>query len=211
MLLLALAAVLAAALAIAGCAAKPAAASQAPAQGAFPVPDPADPGREVTIAGRPERIVSLAPANTEIVAALGALDRLVGVTTFCDYPPEVASIPKVGDFVQPNLEAIAAADPDLVLVTGGVQAEVVGRLEELGATVLTVDPQSVACAIWSTPSTMRGPGRLTRLSSSTCTRPALTAASDAYPGRFPMSLGSLIEPLVARYTSGSAATSCSTE
>jgi iron complex transport system substrate-binding protein len=143
MLLLALAAVLAAALAIAGCAAKPAAESEAPAEGAFPVTVTDDAGREVTIAGRPERIVSLAPANTEIVAALGALDRLVGVTTFCDYPPEVASIPKVGDFVQPNLEAIAAADPDLVLVTGGVQAEVVGRLEELGATVLTVDPQSV--------------------------------------------------------------------
>ncbi|MBN2841282.1 MAG: ABC transporter substrate-binding protein [Coriobacteriia bacterium] len=130
--------------ALAGCAGEPAAEpeTEAPAA-AFPVTVTDDAGREVTIAARPERIVSLAPANTEIVAALGALDRLVGVTTYCDYPAEVADIEKVGDFVGPNLEAIAALDPDVVLLTTGVQADVVTQLEALGASVVAIDPQSL--------------------------------------------------------------------
>jgi len=110
---------------------------------AFPVTVTDDVGREVTIAARPTRIVSLAPANTEIVAELGAIDRLVGVTTYCDYPAEVADIEKVGDFIGPNLEAIAALDPDVVLLTTGVQAEVVGQLEALGASVVVIDPQDI--------------------------------------------------------------------
>ncbi len=86
----------------------------------FPITLTDDAGRKVTIAARPKRIVSLAPANTEIVAALGGIDRLVGVTTLCDYPAEVKKIAKVGDFMQPNLEVIASLKPDLVLVTTGV-------------------------------------------------------------------------------------------
>lgn len=109
----------------------------------FPVTITDHAGREVTIETKPERIVSLAPANTEIVAELGALDRLVGVTTYCDYPAEVADIEKVGDFVGPNLEAIAALDPDVVLLTTGVQADVVTQLEALGASVIAIDPQTL--------------------------------------------------------------------
>ncbi len=112
-------------------------------QAAFPVTLTDDAGRQVTIAKKPERIVSLAPANTEIVYALGALDRVVGVTTFDDYPPEASTIAKVGDFMNPNMEAIAAAKPDLVLATGGVQAETIAKLEDTGAVVLAVDPQSL--------------------------------------------------------------------
>lgn len=107
---------------------------------AFPVTVTDDSGREVTIDSEPMRIVSLAPANTEIVAALGLLDRLVGVTSVDDYPAEVADIAKVGDFAGPNLEAVAAAKPDLVLATGGIQADVVAQLEDLGADVVAVDP-----------------------------------------------------------------------
>ncbi|MBE0477314.1 MAG: ABC transporter substrate-binding protein [Coriobacteriia bacterium] len=110
---------------------------------AFPVTVTDDAGREVTIASEPRTIVSLAPANTEIVAALGLLERLGGVTTFDDYPPEVLDLPKVGDFVAPNIEAVAAAGPDLVLVTGGVQADVIEKLEGVGAAVVTVDPQTL--------------------------------------------------------------------
>jgi iron complex transport system substrate-binding protein len=77
------------------------------------------------------------------VAALGLTSRLVGVTTYDDYPPEVKSLPKVGDFVTPNLEAIAALKPDLVLVTTGVQADAVAKLEKLGAKVVAVDPASI--------------------------------------------------------------------
>lgn len=106
----------------------------------FPVTITDDSAREVTVDSRPEKVVSLAPANTEIVAALGALDRLVGVTTFCNYPPEVADLPKVGDFAQPNVEAIVAADPDVIFATSGVQADVVAKLEEAGAVVVVIDP-----------------------------------------------------------------------
>lgn len=109
----------------------------------FPVTVTDDAGREVTVEAEPQRIVSLAPANTEIVAALGLLDRLVGVTTYCDYPPEVAEIEKMGDFVTPNIEAITAAEPDLILATSGVQADVIEQLEATGATVLAIDPQTL--------------------------------------------------------------------
>ena len=109
----------------------------------FPVTVTDDAGREVTVDARPERIVSLAPANTEIVYALGLLDALVGVTTFDDYPPEVADIEKIGDFVTPNLEAIAAAEADLVLATTGVQADLIEQLEAAGAVVVAVDPQTM--------------------------------------------------------------------
>lgn len=124
---------------------QPAADAEQPAAAAtFPVSITDDAGRTVEIAARPERIVSLAPANTEMLFAIGAGERVVGVTSYDDYPEQVADIEKVGDFTGPNLEAVAAAEPDLVLVTGGVQADVISKLEQLGATVLSVDPQSLA-------------------------------------------------------------------
>jgi iron complex transport system substrate-binding protein len=108
--------------------------------GGFPLTVTDDASRTVTLKAPATRVVSLAPANTEILYGLGAMERLVGVTTFDDYPAEVSSIAKMGDFTTPNLEAIASAKPDLVLVTGGVQAEVIGKIEGLGAAVLVVDP-----------------------------------------------------------------------
>lgn len=139
---LALALLVAVAVPLAGCGGPDEPDTGATGDTAYPLNIVDDAGRAVTITGRPERIVSLAPANTEIVAALGGLDRLVGVTTYCDYPAEVAELPKMGDFVGPNLEAIAAAGPDLVLVTTGIQTETISQLEDLGATVVAVDPQS---------------------------------------------------------------------
>jgi iron complex transport system substrate-binding protein len=110
---------------------------------AFPVTVTDDANRTVEIATEPARIVSLAPANTEILFALGAGDRVVGVTSYDDYPAEVADIAKVGDFAGPNIEAVAAAEPDLVLATTGVQADVIVKLEDLGAIVIAVDPQNI--------------------------------------------------------------------
>lgn len=142
---------------------------EGPPVAAFPVTVTDDAGRSVTVAEKPGRIVSLAPANTEIVAALGGLDRLVGVTSYCDYPAEVAGIAKVGDFVGPNLEAVAAADPDLVLVTTGVQAEVIGQLEALGAAVVAVDPltiEGVMASIATVGAVMGEPGAAATLTES---------------------------------------------
>lgn len=99
-----------------------------------------DAGRVVQIAGSVERIVSLAPSNTEILFALGLGDRVVGVTDFCDYPPEAANIEKIGG-IEPNLEKIVALEPDLVLAIGGArQLETVTKLEELGLKVLVLAP-----------------------------------------------------------------------
>ena len=133
------------ALPLTACSPQEAAAPEAaePAAALFPVTITDDAGRDVTVETEPVRIVSLAPANTEIVYALGLFDRLVGVTTYDDYPAEVANLPKVGDFVTPNLEAIAATEPDIVLATTGVQADAIEQLEALGATVVAVDPQDL--------------------------------------------------------------------
>jgi len=70
-------------------------------------------------AATPQRIVSLTPALTEILFAVGAGDRVVGVTQFCDFPPEAKSKPKVGGYVNPSVEAALALKPDLVVVSPG--------------------------------------------------------------------------------------------
>lgn len=67
----------------------------------------------------PQRIVSLTPALTEILFAVDAGDRVVGVTEYCDYPPQAKSRPKVGGYVNPSVEAVMALKPDLVLVSPG--------------------------------------------------------------------------------------------
>ncbi len=115
----------------------------APAVGVFPVTVSDDLQRPITIDSQPKRLISLAPANTEILYALGKLDSVVGLTTYDDYPARVRKIPKVGDFVTPNMEAITAARPDVIFVTGGVQAETVAKLTGLGAKVIVVDPKNL--------------------------------------------------------------------
>lgn len=99
-----------------------------------------DLGREVVLDGIPGSIVSVSPANTEILFALGLGDKVVGVTEYCDYPAEALKKEKIGTFTTPNLEAILALDPDLVLATGGVQADQLDRMQELGLTVYAVNP-----------------------------------------------------------------------
>jgi len=115
----------------------------ASAETAYPLTVTDDASRTVTVDAQPQRIVSLAPGNTEILFALGLGERVVGVTSYDNFPAEVADIAKVGDFAGPNVEAVAAADPDIVLVTTGVQADVVTKLEELGATVVAIDPSTL--------------------------------------------------------------------
>ena len=67
----------------------------------------------------PQRIVSLTPALTEILFALGAGDRVVGVTQYCNYPPAARTKPKVGGYVNPSVESVLALRPDLVVVSPG--------------------------------------------------------------------------------------------
>ncbi len=96
-----------------------------------------DAGQPTSLLRAASRVVSLVPAATELVFALGAGDRLVGRTKWCDYPAAVADIPSVGDGLLPNVEAIAAARPDLVLAyRSPSNAPAVGQLRSLGIPVL---------------------------------------------------------------------------
>ena len=96
-------------------------------------------------AAEPLRIISLAPSVTETVFALGLGDRLVGVSVYCDYPPEAERIDRVGTFLTPNVEVIVAKHPDVIIAVpspgnqGSVQA-----LRRLGLKVVLVDPSTVA-------------------------------------------------------------------
>jgi len=97
----------------------------------------------------PERIVSLAPSATEILYAVGAGDKVVGVTDYCDYPYnftawiEADNMTSVGGFKDTNVEVIASLNPDLILATGGVQQETVASLRDLGYKVLVLDPANI--------------------------------------------------------------------
>lgn len=86
------------------------------------------------------RIISIAPSTTEIACALGLRDNLIGVSTWCDYPPEVKDKEKVGSFSEPNLEKILSLKPDLLLATGLEQAQVVKELKRFDIKVIVVDP-----------------------------------------------------------------------
>ncbi len=115
-------------------------------------------GRDVTLAAPPRRIVSLVPSVTEILYALNAEHLLVGVTDFCDFPPEAKRQPKVGGMVAPSLEAIIALKPDLVIATTeGTREDTFTQLSRVGVPVYLVAAHHVADAT----SLMRRLGELT--------------------------------------------------
>ena len=108
-------------------------------------------GRSVRIPQPVRRIVSLAPSVTETLFALGLGDRVVGDTDFCDYPPEAARKKRIGGPVDPNIEAIAALHPDLVVATRSInRLASVQSLEHLGIAVYTTDPHTVDQVLTST-------------------------------------------------------------
>ncbi len=101
-------------------------------------------GRQVTLVRHPHRIISLAPSVTEVLYMLGADDRVVGVTTHCDWPDSVRAKPKIGDLINPNYELILAAKPDLVIAsTAGNDRTAVMKLADLGLPVYVTAPRSV--------------------------------------------------------------------
>lgn len=98
-------------------------------------PDPA--------AHAPRRVVTLTPSATALVAAVGRADRLVATDKFSEEPAAVKALPKVGDFLAPNVEAIAKLEPDLV-ICDAVQSKARASLEGLGIAVLSIKMHSVA-------------------------------------------------------------------
>lgn len=109
----------------------------------FPLKVRDDAKRTVIIPRLPQRIISTAPANTEILFALGLGDKVVGVTTWCNYPKDATKKEKIGDFQNPNIEKILSLKPDLVVATGGIQIPLVEKLQQLGVTVYVIDPKTI--------------------------------------------------------------------
>lgn len=101
-------------------------------------------GKSVKLDNTPRRIVSLAPSLTEILYFLGLGERVVGVTRFSYYPPEATQKPKVGSYINLNVEKIISLSPDLVIGTvDGNNPGVVNLLEQAGIQVFIVNPRNV--------------------------------------------------------------------
>ena len=101
-----------------------------------------DRGITVTLAQSPQRIVSLLPSLTEGVCGMEQCQRLVGVDRYSNYPASVQALPKLGGGMDPNIEAIVALRPDLVLVAASSRAS--ARLEALGLKVVALETKSHA-------------------------------------------------------------------
>lgn len=100
-------------------------------------------GRVVRLSQVPQRIVSLAPSNTEILFALGLAGQVVAVTDYDNYPPEVKEKASIGGFTTPNIEAIVALSPDLVLATSIHQSKIIPQFEQRGLPVLALAPKTL--------------------------------------------------------------------
>jgi iron complex transport system substrate-binding protein len=117
-----------------------------------------DAGDTVRLAAPARRVVSLIPASTELLFALGADSFVVGRTSYCDYPAAAKAVPDLGDGIKPNIEAVIAARPDLVvLYNSGQNAAVAGRLRELGVAALRINTDALS----SVPRLAQMLGRLT--------------------------------------------------
>jgi len=101
-------------------------------------------GRTVTIEKAPERIVSLAPSNTEILFGLGLGDRIIGDTDYCNYPPEARNKSRVGSITNVNVEKVIALDPDLIFAAHLTKKETIDRLDAMGYTVIAGEPKNAS-------------------------------------------------------------------
>ncbi len=107
-------------------------------------------GRTVRVPEHPKRIVSLAPSVTEILFALGAGDRVVGVTDYCDYPAEARTRTRIGGLINPDLERIVSLHPDLVIAsTSGNYRDDTERIERIGTPVYAIDTPTVEAILRS--------------------------------------------------------------
>ncbi len=97
-----------------------------------------DYGRTVVVPAQPQRVVSLSPAVTEIIYALGAQDILVGRTDFCEYPAEAQDIPSVGGISNLNVESIMSRNPDLVISGSMVGKKVTDQMDAMGIPMVCV-------------------------------------------------------------------------
>ncbi|GHF40549.1 iron complex transport system substrate-binding protein [Deinococcus metalli] len=99
-----------------------------------------DLNRKVTVKAEPMRIISMVPSTSETLCALNVCDRLVGVDAYSDFPAQLSKVPKMGDLYTPNIEAMVAAKPDLVLVSK--YGKVSESLAQAGITVFALNPET---------------------------------------------------------------------
>ncbi|HEX3560049.1 MAG TPA: helical backbone metal receptor [Pyrinomonadaceae bacterium] len=104
-------------------------------------------GTNAPRAGKPARIISLSPSTTEILAGLGAFDRVVAVSNYCTYPPEVSKLPRVGGWNNPNMEQIAGLRPDLVVFADAQSQFVRDKVEAMGVRTLAVPGRTLEDAL----------------------------------------------------------------
>jgi iron complex transport system substrate-binding protein len=138
-----LAALAAALTTLAACGSGGSASTSSPSAAASPITFTDDAGKPVTLKSPATRVVSLAPANTEIAFAIGGGGKMVAGTSYDDYPAAAKALPKIGDFANPSVEKIVSMRPDLVLAAGGIQAGLRSKLENLGVQVYIVDPTTL--------------------------------------------------------------------
>lgn len=93
-------------------------------------------GNEITFEQEPKRVISLAPANTEILFALGAGDRVKGRTDYCSYPEEASEVESIGTYSEPNTELIISMEPDVVFATDYVDDSIREQVESTGAKIV---------------------------------------------------------------------------
>ncbi|MDD1762553.1 MAG: ABC transporter substrate-binding protein [Methanothrix sp.] len=123
-----------------------------------------DMGRMVTVSEAPARIISLSPSNTEILFALGLQDRVIGVTKYCNYPPEIEELKKSGKIVEiggykdPDIEKIISLNPDLVLASKIQSSSTIPDLENAGISTFAVNSDNLSHVLQS----IKNIGKITR-------------------------------------------------
>lgn len=100
-------------------------------------------GNEVTIEKEPQRVISLAPAQTEILFALGVGDRVKGRTDYCSYPEEAAEVESIGTYSSPNTELILSMEPDVIFVSDYIDDSIKEQVESTGAKTVVFSANSV--------------------------------------------------------------------
>jgi iron complex transport system substrate-binding protein len=131
-------------------------------------------GRKVELPGPPQRLISVAPSVTEVLFALGLGEKVVGVSTYCNYPPEALKKEKVGGYITPSLEKIVALRPDLVIGTAdGNLKSFVNKLSGLGVPVYISNPRSVSEVLTS----------IRRIGEVTFSQPAAQRVVDSMKGK----------------------------
>lgn len=103
-----------------------------------------DLGRRVKVPISPRRIVCTSPEMTEVLFAVGAGERVVGVSRGCDWPPAARALPRVGDFSTLSIEKVVALKPDLMITTGHEQERMIRQMAPLGIPVVAFMPRDIA-------------------------------------------------------------------